>query len=164
MNYLTKITRWIEDTSKIGGIIGTIALVSIMLIVVANIIFRLTGHVIPGTYEMVSAISVVTVAFALGYAAVEGSHVVITSLVDKVPQRFRRILKIFTGILHLCVWGLVFWGALSITLERWSTSEASQTIFLPYPPFRVIFTVGLLIFSVVILLNMFKLLKRRHQP
>ena len=130
-----------------------------MLLVVAVVLFRLFGKAIPGSYELIELMIVVTVAFALSYTALKQSHVVVDLLVSRFPLRTQTILAIFTYFLSMVIWGLIVWASYDIMLEKWLL-EQSYLLKIPYLPFRIVWVFGLLIFSLIFLLEMYKALKQ----
>jgi TRAP-type C4-dicarboxylate transport system permease small subunit len=134
-------------------------MVAMMVLIVANIIYRLTGHVITGSYELSELLIVVTVAFALGYAAVQKSHVVVKILVSRFPQRWQAILEAFTSFLSMGTWAVIAWASSLIFLERWLTEE-SEMLLIPFLPFRMVLLFGLVLIALVYLIYMVMALRK----
>ena len=156
MEYFAYIVRRITG---IGVALGAAFLVGMMVLIVANIIYRLTGHVITGSYELSELLIVVTVAFALGYAAVQKSHVVVKILVSRFPQRWQAILEAFTSFLSMGTWAVIAWASSLIFLDRWLTEE-SEMLLVPFLPFRLVLLFGLILISLVYLIYMFMALRK----
>ena len=156
MEYFAYIVRRITG---IGVALGAAFLVGMMVLIVANIIYRLTGHVITGSYELSELLIVVTVALALGYAAVQKSHVVVKILVSRFPQRWQAILEAFTSFLSMGTWAVIAWASSLIFLDRWLTEE-SEMLLVPFLPFRLVLLFGLILISLVYLIYMFMALRK----
>lgn len=156
MEYFAYIVRRITG---IGVALGAAFLVGMMVLIVANIIYRLTGHVITGSYELSELLIVVTVAFALGYAAVQKSHVVVKILVSRFPQRWQAILEAFTSFLSMGTWAVIAWASSLIFLERWLTEE-SEMLLIPFLPFRIVLLFGLVLIALVYLIYMVMALRK----
>jgi cytochrome b subunit of formate dehydrogenase len=62
MNLYDKIMKW---ATEIGTWFGICALTSVMIIITGNVIWRIFGKVIPGTYDLVETITVLVAAFAI---------------------------------------------------------------------------------------------------
>lgn len=156
MGYFPNIVRRI---SGIGTALGAASLVGMMILIVANIIYRLTGHVITGSYELSELLIVVTVAFALGYAALQKSHVEVKIVVSRFPQRWQAILEAFTSFLSMGTWAVIAWASSLILSERW-LSEESEMLLVPFLPFRLVLLFGLILISLVYLIYMFMALRK----
>ena len=149
----------VRRISGIGTALGAAFLVGMMVLIVANIIYRLTGHVITGSYELSELLIVVTVAFALGYAALQKSHVEVKIVVSQLPQRWQAILEAFTSFLSMGTWAVIAWASSLILSERW-LSEESEMLLVPFLPFRLVLLFGLILISLVYLIYMFMALRK----
>jgi TRAP-type C4-dicarboxylate transport system permease small subunit len=156
MKYLANLVR------RIGGwgmAVGAVALVAMMVLIVASVIYRRAGHVIPGTYELSELLIVVTVAFALGYAALEKSHIVVKVVVARFPQRAQAILAAAMSFISLATWAAVSWTAFIIVSKRW-LGEESEMLSVPFLPFRLIFLFGLVLLCSVYLIDLIRALRQ----
>ncbi|MBA7658421.1 hypothetical protein ES703_66372 [subsurface metagenome] len=154
MDYLANIVR------RMGGwgmALGAAFLVGMMVLIVASVIYRLSGHVIAGSYELSELMIVVAVAFALGYAALKKSHVVVKIVVSRFPRRAQAIVEAFMSLISLATWALIAWAGFLILSERWLTEE-TDLLDVPYLPFRFVFLLGLLLFCLVYLIDLFRAL------
>jgi TRAP-type C4-dicarboxylate transport system permease small subunit len=144
--------RWIRRILDIGMGLGSVFLVGMMILIVANIIYRTFGHVIKGSYELSELFIVVTASFALGYAALHKSHVDVQIVVAKLPKRLQNILAIVTSFLSIGAWAAMTWAGTLILLDRWSTEE-TEMLLIPYFPFRLVLIVGLSLITLVYLID-----------
>jgi TRAP-type C4-dicarboxylate transport system permease small subunit len=142
-----------------GMAIGAAFLTGMMVLIVANIIYRLFGHVIPGSYEISTLMIVVAVAFALGYAAVHKSHIVVKIVVARFSQRWQAIIEVLMSLISLATWAVIAWASYNVLSQRWLT-EMTDLLDIPYLPFRIIFVVGLAILSLVYLTDLVSALKQ----
>jgi TRAP-type C4-dicarboxylate transport system permease small subunit len=139
--------------------LGAAFLTGMMSLVVANIIFRLCGSVIPGSYEISELMVVVVAAFALGYAALYKSHVVVKIVVSRFPQRTQAILEALMSLISLGTWAVITWASVNILAEKWLI-ERTELLWVPFLPFRFVFVFGLGLFSLVYLMDLFKALRQ----
>ncbi|MBN1256047.1 MAG: TRAP transporter small permease [Deltaproteobacteria bacterium] len=149
----------VRRISLIGTAAGGVCLIMMMLVIVANVIFRLLGGNVVGSYEMSELLIVVAVAFALGYAALEESHVDVDIVVSRFSQRWQNILKVFTSFLAMGTWALIAWATTIILSERWLT-EVSEMLLIPFLPFRFVLMFGLILITLIYLLNMVTALRK----
>jgi len=139
--------------------IGAAFLVGMMVLVVANIIYRLFGHVIPGSFELSELMIVVAVASALGYAAVHKSHIVVKIVVSRFSQRWQAIIEVLMSLISLATWAVIAWASFNVLSQRWLT-EVTDLLDIPYLPFRMIFVVGLVLLCLVYVTDLFRALSQ----
>ena len=139
--------------------LGAAFLVGMMVLITASVIYRRAGHVIPGTYELSELMIVVTAAFALGYAALKKTHIVIKVVVARFPQRAQAILEAVMSFISLATWAMVAWTGVLILSKRW-LNEASEYLSVPYLPFRLIFLLGLVLVCSVYLIDIIRALRQ----
>ena len=155
MAYFTKIVRRLIE---VGTALGAAFLVGMMVLIVANIVYRMTGHVIPGSFELSELMIVVTAAFALGYAALQKSHVDVNIVVSHFPPRLQSVIAAIVAFLSMGTWAVVAWASAVILSDRWLTEETDM-LLIPYLPFRIVLFVGLILISLVYLIDMIRALR-----
>lgn len=143
----------------IGMIAGGIMLVAMMLIIVGNIIYRIFGHVIPGSYEICELLIVITASFALGFAALHKSHVDVDIVVSQFSDRTQAILMALTSFLAMGTWLIVAWTGTLVLWDRWLTEE-SEMLLIPFLPFRIILSIGLILTALVYFIDMIQAIKK----
>ena len=156
MDYFVRLVR---RTTGWGMAFGAAFLTGMMVLVVANIVTRLFRHIIPGSYEISTLMIVVAVAFALGYAGVQKSHVVVKIMVDRLSPRWQWIIEILTSLISLVTWAIITWASSTVLAQRWLT-EVTDLLDVPYLPFRIIFVAGLALLCLVYATNLVIALKR----
>ena len=155
---MDRFTNIIGRIIGIGMAVGAAFLVGMMVLIVANIIYRLTGHVIVGSFEISELLIVVTAAFALGYAALQKSHVDVGIVVSRFPRRWQAILEALTSFLSMGTWAVAAWAGSLILFERWHTEE-SELLLIPFFPFRLVLFLGLILIALVYLIYLLKALR-----
>jgi TRAP-type C4-dicarboxylate transport system permease small subunit len=156
MDLFAKILR---RTIGFGNAIGGAFLVGMMVLIVANIVYRIFGRVITGSYELSELMIVVAASFALGYAGLAKSHVDVKIVVEKFPERLQAILETFTSFLTMGTWGIIAYASAIIMIERWH-SEVSEMLEVPNSPFRLILLIGLILVALVYLVDMISALRK----
>lgn len=151
--------NFVGRISGLGMAVGAVSLVGIMLLVVANIITRLCGSAIMGTFELINFMIVVTVAFALGYTALKKGHIVVEIVTSRFSPRVQAILEILTSIIGLGFWAVIAWATVMLMVES-GFEEQTELLELSYLPFRSIFVLGLMLFFSVLLVNLYKALRQ----
>jgi TRAP-type C4-dicarboxylate transport system permease small subunit len=141
-----------------GAVAAGLFLVVIMVAIVLDVVLRLLRIPFVGSYEIAEAFIIVTVAFALPFAAVKGTHVVIDVLITHFGRRKRAISTAIALFLTLVIWGLIVWASFNVMLAKW-TNEFSFTLNIPYLPFRIIWVIGLILFCLVYITEIAKRIK-----
>jgi TRAP-type C4-dicarboxylate transport system permease small subunit len=156
MDYFINLVR---RTTGWGMACGATFLTGMMVLIVANIITRLFGHIIPGSYEISTLMIVVSVAFALGYAGVQKRHVVVKILTDRFSPRWQAVVEIITSLISMATWAVIGWASYTVLAKRLLT-EVTDLLDVPYLPFRIIFVAGIAILCLVYLTDLIKAFKQ----
>ena len=138
-NLIERVTKW-------GVFVGGIFLLGAMMLLISNIVGRPVNFVIPGSYEIFELIMVVPVSFALVHAALKKYHVVVELIVKRFPPRLGAVAEMFSSLLMIGTWGWMAYAGTSYALEN-GFRELSETLEIPYLPFRIVFLFCLLLFS-----------------
>jgi TRAP-type C4-dicarboxylate transport system permease small subunit len=157
MDYLANIAR------RIGGFgtaIGVGFLIGVVLLIVANIVYRFFGGVIAGTYELVELMVAVVAASALVYTVLEHGHVVINIIVSRLPQLIQAIVESITLAVGLGIWALVAWANVGLIREKALGGEATLLLNIPVLPFRLFWEFSLLLLCLMLLVYLLKALHR----
>ena len=149
----------VQRVTKVGTVAAGIFLVGAMLLVVTGVIVRFFNIAIVGSYELMQLMIAVTIAFALVYTALRKGHVVVKIITSRFPTRIGAIVGIVVSFLSLAIWGLMSWATAQFVYEK-GLREVSETLEVPYLPFRVVFILGLLLFSLSYISDIFEELKK----
>ncbi len=151
MRHLQKVINWIGFV----GILGTV------FIMAGNVFSRKLGWPIPGTYSLITVGAVFVATPAIIYAQFEGTHIVIDTLKNKFSVMTIKILDTFADICAIGIWGFAGWVGLKYAEQMWAVKEVLDPNWIPVPPFRFIWAIGLLILCFVILTN--RIIKLRQK-
>jgi TRAP-type C4-dicarboxylate transport system permease small subunit len=131
MDSLFTILRFV---SKILNLLAGIALTGMMLLTVADVTLRATGHPIIGTYEIVALSLAVVIGFAIPKVSLDKGHVYMEFLLEKLGPRGKDIMNTFTRLLVLILFIFIGYNLLSVGAEFHASGEVSPTIKLPFYP------------------------------
>ena len=157
------IANIIRRITGVGAGVASVFLAAIMLLIVAVVVLRPFNTSISGSYEMIELLIVVAIAFAFAYTAMHQGHIVVTILVSRFSPRTQAILGSITWFLSFLIWGWIFWAGTDVMLKKW-LREVSYLLHVPFLPFRIVWVFGLLLFSLMFLINMFDSLKKAVRP
>jgi TRAP-type C4-dicarboxylate transport system permease small subunit len=152
-------TKLVHRTGRTVAIIGGGLLVGLMLLTVANIIYRFFGGVIIGSFELIELTIVPIAGFSLVYAGMWHTHVTVKILVVRFPERIQGLMKSFAALLGIGIWGLMAWNTAEFFLGKRFFDETELLGVLLWP-FRYAWVLGLFIFTLVILIDFYRGLYR----
>lgn len=149
----------LHRVTKGGVFIGGIFLIIGMLILICNILGRFVHFVIPGSYELFELIMVIPVAFALAYAAMQNTHVVVNIIVSRFPPKLGTASEILASFLSFAIWGLIVYAGAEMAYEN-GLKEVSDILRIPYLPFRIVWVFCLFLFCLIYLVDLSRTIRR----
>jgi TRAP-type C4-dicarboxylate transport system permease small subunit len=146
-NAIFKIDNWV-------GLMGSFCIVVNMLFVVVNVVLRVIFRTpIGGFTDIAAMISCVIVALTIAYTETENGHINVDFIAAYFPKTIQKILYAIMGLLNLTVVGTLtvcFWNyAHKASIAKTVTMTAK----LPYAPFLMICTFGMLLFALTIIVK-----------
>lgn len=141
----------LDKFSDFLKIIGAIALTSMMLLTVVDVIGRFFKHPIFGSVELVGFLATIIVAAALPYTHKVDGHVGVEILVRLLSKKAQICFDIFTRSLSLVLFSIITWQMFLYAKDIRETGEVSMNLEFPIYYIVYLLAFGLLIFSVTIL-------------
>lgn len=132
-------------------------MIAMILMTCANIVSRLLGKPIKGTFELMGYFGAVATAFALGYTQIKKSHISVDILVNRFSPKARLVLN---GINHVIC--SLFFAVAGWQVARWAatlreTGEVTETLRIIYYPFTYGVAIGCFLIALVLLVDFLKL-------
>lgn len=127
---------------KIDNLLGRILLIlsgaavlALMLLATGNVVLRLFHAPFRGTYEIVSFLGAIGVAFALASTQRGRGHIVVDILSSRYSRRVKRLVDALSAAISALFFGIVarqvlVWGA-----RIMAAGELSETLKIVYHPF-----------------------------
>lgn len=110
------------------------AIVGMMALTCADVTMRLFRRPITGTYEVVTFLGALAVAFALAHTSVEKGHVAVDLLVRLLPKRIQGVVAVIITLLSLALFALITWQTVRYGLSSQRAGEVSLTLQFPLYP------------------------------
>jgi len=132
MQALERLSRLVNGVLAVAG--GLI-LVGMMVLTVADMVLRVFGHPLAGTYEIIGWLAAAATALALGYTQVHRGHVAISLVVDRLGPRSRGVVACLTDVISLLLFSAVAWQVArygDVLRESGSLSETLKVIVYPW--------------------------------
>jgi TRAP-type C4-dicarboxylate transport system permease small subunit len=138
---------------------GAVCLTAVMVIICANVAYRVIGGIIPGTFDLVELLIVPAVGFALVTVELAKRHTIVDMVTTHLPTKVRSWVEICVTIIALFYWTVICWATWGMLLKKMATGEHTQLLQVSVIPFRIIWIFALVWLCGVIVLNIGKLFK-----
>ena len=140
--------------------VGGIILISMMLLTSADVILRLFGRPITGTYELIALAGAMVVAFAIPQSTRENANVAVDFFVEGRSARIRDIMFVFTKTLGIILFVLIAWYLFQKANTLYRDGFVTSTLKFPFYPVAYGLSVCCLAESLVLLGEIFRRFRR----
>lgn len=128
-----------------ANVIATVWIFTLTVYVVIDVTGRILFHApIPGTPEL-AKLSIVAITFLqIPYVLLKKRHIRTTIIIDHVSPKCRGIIEIFSGLLGLLVFAMIFYGGWDLMIQAFVTNayEGEGALRVPTQPNRTIVEFG----------------------
>lgn len=131
-------------------------LLAMVLVIVGNAIMRNTSVPLIGSTEVVGWLMAVTIAFGLGYTQVHRGYVDIEAVVERLPLRLQRSLKLVILLVSAVFFSLVAWQVTLYGLNVMKSGSLSETLWVPYYPLIFTLSIGFTGLTMALLVDFIK--------
>ena len=161
---MARIEWVIASASGWFNYVACVAVVVMMLLSCADVILRLLGSPIPGTYEMVGLLGAVIIAFAMAYTSLQRGHIAVDMIYEKLPPRMQCLIDGAVGLTGAALFGVIAWQSAVYGADLRQSGEVSLTLQMPLYPsvYGIAFGCGLL--ALVQFVDFVKSFKRGLAP
>ncbi|MBN1631331.1 MAG: TRAP transporter small permease [Thermoleophilia bacterium] len=133
--------KLIYGIAKYLQYIAAAGLVVLMMLQVANMVGRYFFNApIQGTTDLGSYMLLVIVSLGLGWAALEGRHIKVGLVMDRLPTKAQFVIDNIVLVVIFAV--VVYVAYLNILAGATWPARVSSVLKIPYQPFRFIFGGG----------------------
>lgn len=123
-----------DRASAAGEVVAGVVLVGAMLLTCADIVGRMLGRPILGTYEIVSFAGGFITGLALPATARARGHVRVDLLVSALPEAVANVVEAVTRIASIGVLVLMAWGMAIVGRDLKQYGEVTSVLTLPLYP------------------------------
>ncbi len=132
---MARVIGFIMWVSKALSGVAAFALAAMMCLTVADVIGRAGGYPILGTYELVSIICLVAIAFAIPLTSFKRRHVYMEFLIDRMGVAARKWMHTGTRLLCFGLFVLAGTDLFHMGAEFASAREVTMALRVPFYPF-----------------------------
>jgi TRAP-type C4-dicarboxylate transport system permease small subunit len=138
------------------------AVILLMTLATVNVFLRIFGIPYRGTYEIVSFLGAIVIAFALGETQRIKANIVVDIVSDRYPQWLKKVVDIIGYIVSmsffLIVGRVIFrWG-----MQISTSGELSETLKIAYHPLIYLVSLGFLFLSLTLFLDLLKTIVKKE--
>lgn len=153
----------VHKVSKFLDSISSVALVSIMVLTVADVILRIFKRPITGTYEIVGLLGAVVIGFGIPMTSWIRGHIFVDFLIQRFPQGRRDVVNIFTRLLGVGLFAVAGWNMIIVGMDLYHTGEVSLTRQLPFYPIAYGLAVSCFVQSFVLICDIIKIFGEEYE-
>jgi len=153
MKYLESINTFLN---RLLLFLGGIAVILLMSLATVNVVLRILHIPYRGTYEIVSFLGAIVIAFALGYSQKRKDHIVVDILTERFSKKTDRILSIISCGITMVFFAVVSWQIFIFGMKIWKSGEVSETLKIAYHPFIFSVAAGFAVLSLTIFIDFLK--------
>ena len=146
--------RFVDFFTKFCDRIAQAAVVVMLSLIVVDVLGRKLWKPIYGSYDYVSFINAILVAFSIPYCALKRGHTHVEAVVERFPERVQGIIGGITGILGLGIFFLVTWQCIVLANDMRRAGEVSMTALFPFYPYIYGIAFGCALLCLVILADL----------
>ena len=116
------------------NVISGIAITFIMLLTCSDVVLRLFGHPIIGTFEMVGLGGAVLIGFGIPNCSWTRGHIFVDVAVQKFPTGTAKAINTITRLMSIGIFVLIGYNLMIYSYELYVSGEVSLTRQLPFYP------------------------------
>ena len=163
MNLYDKIMKWVTD---FGTWIGILAMSAVTLIITGNVIWRIFGRVIPGTYDLVETITVLVAAFAIVNCEYQKKHTTVDMLTTLMKKKTQIKLEQVCQVISFAFWAMICYATIMVTMDKAKVGEHTDLLKVSIIPFRATWCFALALIAALVAYNFYRNFKelRRDEP
>lgn len=140
----------IEKISRFLHRVAGVAIISIMLLTVCDVILRKLRMPFDWTYEVIPIFGVIAIGFSVPQTTLAKKHICMEFLMDKLPRVWQKSLIIINRSLGIIVFALFGWMSFPFGTSIWESGQYTQELQLPEYP--LVYALGVCCFIVCLAL------------
>jgi len=124
----TGLLRWLIHAL---AVVGSLALLALIVVTVADVIGRQFGWPVKGAYDLVRVLGAVAMACALPLTKAVKGHIAIEYFFQKMERRGRAIVDTVMRLFLLALFGLLTWQFVRQGIHLQASGEVTATLHMP---------------------------------
>ena len=152
--------KHLSRAGKAFNVLACAAVIAMMLLSVTDVVLRIFGKPVPGTYELVGFLGTIVVSFALAFTSMEKGHIAVELLVERLPQRAQLAIESFANFIGALLFGVIAYQAVLYALDLKKSGEVSSTLQMPAYPFIYGIAAGCALLCLLLITDSIKSFRR----
>jgi TRAP-type C4-dicarboxylate transport system permease small subunit len=153
----------VRGASRVLAAVAGASLTFLMLLTIADVVLRIFGHPIVGTYELVAMSGALAVGLAMPVTSWMRGHIYVDSFVAKLGPAGRATFAIVTRAMVLVLFGLMGWNLLKYAMDLRKAGEVSATLRIPFYPVALAVGLSCFVQCLVIVGDVIRLLTEKPE-
>jgi len=148
-------SKTINTIAKVLLAVSAAVLAMMMLLTAMDVVMRYVFRMpIPGAFELAEYMMAFIIPFAIAYCAERNNHVSVELFFNKLPKNIQKALHSIISALTMAFAALMTWQNIEYIGETYSDHLTSSVLLIPTYPFIVPVSIGLGIYTLIILLRL----------
>jgi len=157
MNNIKKIST---KFNSILVFIASLLIISMVLLIVANSIFREFFIPFRGTSEVVGWFSAMSVTLSVGYAQEHRAHIKLDVINNALPKSIRILNHIVVYVINIIFFSMIFYHLIIYAIYLKNKQTVSDTLAISYYPLILVISIGFLSLVITLITQLGELMKR----
>jgi TRAP-type C4-dicarboxylate transport system permease small subunit len=153
----------IKGISGLMNVIAGIALTSIIILTVLDVVLRSFRKPILGTYELVAFTGAVVIGFAVPYTSWVRAHIYVDFFILKFSKIGQNIFHVSTRLLGITLFFLAGWNLIKMAMDLQKSGEVSLTLQLPFYPVAYGMGIAFFIQCLVLFCDLLKIFGGKYE-
>lgn len=128
----------VERLSRFFNIIAGCSLVFLMLLTVADVVLRLFGRPILGTYELVSFMGILVFGLSLPLTSWARQHIFVDFFIEGFSSKVQGVINVTTRALVMTLFFWIGWNMVKYGWGLHESREVSAALRMPFYPFAYV--------------------------
>jgi C4-dicarboxylate transporter DctQ subunit len=146
MKMAARVSLWMDN---VGGVILAI----MMMLTVVDVVLRIFGRPMTGTYELVAVAGALVVGFAVPQTSQENGHIGVDALIEILPRRAKDVFFVVAKLLGFALCAGLTWYLFRKGNHLLEQGDVSHTLQIPAYPGAYVLAFCFMVESVVLLLQ-----------
>lgn len=129
---MERYSKFVEKLSIWMQAISGFTLVFIMFLTVTDVVGRLFGYPVVGTYEIVGLGGAVIISFAIPITSWYRGHVYVDFFIQRFSKNTKALINICTRVISIALFITIGWNLFIIAYEYYKSGEVTLTRQLPF--------------------------------
>jgi TRAP-type C4-dicarboxylate transport system permease small subunit len=144
-----RVSGWME-------VLAGLLLVLMMVVTGCDIVGRIFGSPIPGTYEMVSFAGGLVIGLALPVTSRERAHVIVDIVISRVSPLTGALLHVMTRLMVIALFLLLGYAFFRMGIDFRAYGQVTPVLGFPYYPVAYILSGACFMESLVLVVDLIK--------